>query len=385
MEPFVFNAPTKISFGQGIASLAVDNIREMNGNRILLITDSQLLKTDRINSLVNQWQTQSKVFVFSNVLSDAHLEGVNEAVELGKTKKCDAIIALGGGSVMDTAKVANIVLSLGGEAINHQGMNNLNHRLLPSLAMPTTAGTGAEVSLVAMVKDDKEGKKLLFGSQFLAMDQALLDPELLISLPPRLTAATGMDAVAHCIESLVVEGTRSPLTDCLALEALKRLFVYLPEAKRNGNDLEARSETLIASTMAGMAFSSCGVGIVHALSHAIGGQFTTHHGMTNAVLLPHGMRFNLEFATERYAETARYLKLCQDKDDFTAAQILIESVENLIANLELPQKLRDLFVPELDQNKLQSLVDLAISDPAMIFNTRQATEEDIVKIYEEAY
>ncbi len=385
MDPFVFHTPTKITFGQGVAASACDAIQEIPGCRIVLITDKQLLKTDLVNYLIAQWQAQNHICVFSDVLSDAHLTGVNEAVRLAKNEKCNAIIALGGGSVIDTAKVVNIILTLGGEALDHQGMNNLTSRLLPSVAIPTTAGTGAEVSLVAMIKDDIEGKKLLFGSPFLAADQAFLDPELIVSLPAGLTAATGMDAVTHCIEALVVEGTSSPITDCLALDALNRLFKHLPEAKKDGRNLEARSQTLVASTMAGMAFSSCGVGIVHALSHAIGGQFATHHGMTNAVLLPYGMRFNLGFATKRYAEMARYLKVSDKENDSVAAQKLIDSIENLISDLGLPKNLRSLSVPELDGEKLQQLVALASSDPAMIFNTRQATEKDIVKIYEDAY
>ncbi len=385
MDPFVFQSPTKITFGQGVAASACDFFQERSANKIILITDKQLLKTDLVNYLIAQWQSQSPITVFSDVLSDAHLTGVNEAVRLAKNEKCNAVIALGGGSVIDTAKVVNIVLTLGGDALDHQGMNNLNSRLLPSVAIPTTAGTGAEVSLVAMIKDDKAGKKLMFGSPFVAADQAFLDPELIVSLPAHLTAATGMDAITHCIEALVVEGTSSPITDCLALDALGRLFAYLLEAKNDGRNLEARSQTLVASTMAGMAFSSCGVGIVHALSHAVGGQFATHHGMTNAVLLPYGMRFNLSFATKRYAETARLLKLSDEKNDTLAAQKLIESIENLIVSLGLPNNLRGLSIPKLNQEQLEELVALASSDPAMIFNTRQATEEDIVKIYEDAY
>lgn len=166
VDPFVFHTPTKITFGQGVAASACDTFQEISGNRIILITDKQLLKTDLVNYLIAQWQSQHHISVFSDVLSDAHLSGVNEAVRLAKNEKCTAIIALGGGSVIDTAKVVNIVLSLGGDALDHQGMNNLTSPLLPFVAIPTTAGTGAEVSLVAMVKDDIEGKKLLFGSSF---------------------------------------------------------------------------------------------------------------------------------------------------------------------------------------------------------------------------
>lgn len=385
MDPFVFHAPTKIVFGEGLAISAYDCIQEMNGERIILITDKQLAKTELVSGLISEWESRGNFWVFQDVKSDADLSGIRQAIILAREKKCNGIIAIGGGSVIDTAKVVNIGLALGGDPLDHQGMNNLTHRLLPSVAIPTTAGTGAEVSLVAMVKDETERKKLLFGSQFLAMEQAILDPQLIISLPPRLTAATGMDAVTHCIEALVVEGTRSPLTDSLALSALKILFTFLLQSKNEGTDIEARSQTLVASTMAGMAFSSCGVGIIHALSHAIGGQYATHHGMTNAVILPHGMRFNLSFAAPKYAEAARYLKISKSTNDKVAAEELIEAIEKLIADLELPKNLRGLSVPKLGSDQLDQLVALTSSDPAMIFNTRQATEKDIVGIYEVAY
>ncbi len=385
MDPFVFHAPTKINFGQGIAISAIELLKELGSQRAVLITDKQLVKTDLVKSLIKEWQSQGSLFVFSDVLPDANLTAVNDAARLAKQEKCDGVIALGGGSVMDTAKVVNIILAFGGNALEHQGMNNIASRLLPSVAIPTTAGTGAEVSPVAMIKDDKEGKKLFFGSEFLAMSHAILDPELIVSLPARLTAATGLDAITHCLEALVVEGTSSPFTNALAMDALRMLFNFLPEAKNNCQNMEARSQTLVASTMAGMAFSSCGVGIVHALSHALGGQFSTHHGMTNAVLLPHGMRFNLSFAAQRYAQVARYLKLTENTDDEIAANILIESLEKLIKTLGLPSNLRGLDVPELKSEKLAQLVALASSDPAMIFNTRQATPDDIVEIYRNAY
>ena len=256
---------------------------------------------------------------------------------------------------------------------------------MPSVAVPTTAGTGAEVSLVALVKDESEGKKLLFGSPFLAIDHALLDPILIKTLPPRLTAATGMDAATHAIEAFVAEGTSSPLTDILSLESLRMLFDYLPQATREGDNIEARSQTLVASTMAGMAFSSCGVGIVHAISHAIGGQYGTHHGMTNAVMLPHGMKFNLSFAASRYAQMAHYLKISNSRNDKLAAEALIKAVENLINSIGLPTKLRDLPMPELNSKQLNVLIGLAMSDPAMIFNSRQATDQDIIEIYKQAY
>ncbi len=387
MNPFIFHAPTRITFGEGVAAGAGEIIKESGGSNIFLVTDGRLVETKTVSSLLERWQADKSlsITVFANVLSDANLTAVNQAIELARRAKCNAVMALGGGSVIDTAKVVNIALKFGGDILDYQGINNLSSSLLPSVAIPTTAGTGAEVSLVAMVKDENEGKKLLFASPFLAIDQACLDPTLILTLPPRLTAATGMDAVTHAIEAFTVEHTNSPLTDILSLQSLRMLFTYLPQATRDGNNIEARSQTLVASTMAGMSFSSCGVGIVHAISHAIGGQYGTHHGMTNAVLLPYGMQFNLGFAMSRYAQMARYLNLSQSKSDQSAANALIEAVKKLTGDLGLPEKLRDLPVPEFDSKQLNTLVILAMSDPSMIFNSRQATERDIIEILEKAY
>ena len=235
--------------------------------------------------------------VFSNVPPDSDVDCVDEGATLARQNGCDLIVAIGGGSVMDTAKVINICVSLGGDLLEHQGLNNITGKLLPLIAIPTTAGTGSEVSFVAMVKDHKENKKLMFGSPSLAPDVAVLDPELIISLPAKLTAATGIDAVTHDIECFVAAGTNSVMTDALCLESLLLLNNNLETATINGADMEARSATLVASTMAGMAFTNSGVGIVHALAHSIGAKFGTHHGMTNGVLLPHGMRFNMPNAT----------------------------------------------------------------------------------------
>jgi alcohol dehydrogenase len=387
VNPFVFHAPTRITFGEGVAAGACEIVKGSGGNNIFLVIDRHLAKTQIVSSMLDEWRADKdlSITVFADVMPDTNITAVNQAIEQARAANCNAVIALGGGSVIDTAKVVNIALKLGGNILDYQGMNNLSSPLLPSVAIPTTAGTGAEVSLVAMMKDENEGKKLLFGSPFLAMEQALLDPTLIMTLPPRLTAATGMDAATHAIEAFVAECTNSPLTDILSLESLRMLFTYLPQATKEGSNIEARSQTLVASTMAGLSFSSAGVGIVHALSHAIGGQYATHHGMTNAVMLPHGMKFNLSFAVPKYAQMARYLKLSASSNDKSAASALIEAVEMLVGSLGLPTKLRDLPMPEPDSERLGTLITLAMSDPAMIFNSRQATEEDIIEIYRQAY
>jgi alcohol dehydrogenase class IV len=387
MNPFVFEVPTRIEFGEGLAGSASEVCKRLGAARILIVTDEVLIKNGVVEPVLRSFQEDQSLSttIFTDVPPDSDIKSANKAAALAVKEKCDAVLAVGGGSVLDTAKVVNISLTFGGDVIDYQGMNNLSKRLLPFIAIPTTAGTGSEVSAVAMVKDSGEGKKLLFASRYLAPDASILDPTLLVTLPPRLTAATGLDAVTHCIEAYSVEFTRSPLTDMLCLEGLRLLFEFLPKATKHGDDLEARSNTLIAATMAGMAFTNSGVGVVHALSHATGGQFGTHHGTTNSVFLPWGMQFNLDVVAPRYAAIARYLKLTDDKSDEVASKKLIVGIQQLAQEVGLPSRLRDLGVPALEEAQLENLAYLATTDPAIMFNPKETTVQDIIGIYERAY
>jgi alcohol dehydrogenase class IV len=387
MNPFMFHGPTKILFGEGLALTVPETIKELGGSRVLMVTDAVLLKTGIVDPIKDALSQDGglEVVIFSDVPSDSDVSAVTKGTALGRSHGCNVVLSVGGGSVLDTAKVIDICLTFGGELLEHQGLNNLPTRLLPHIAIPTTSGTGSEVSMVAMVKDAAEGKKLLFGSRFLAPDVAMLDPTLLRTLPPKLTAATGLDAVTHAIEAFSSISTISPITDMLCLEALRMLFEYLPTATGSGDDLEARAHTLVASTMAGLAFTNTGVGVIHALAHATGGQFGTHHGMTNSVFLTHGMTFNLDAVADRYAAISRYLKFSNSNDNEAAARALIERVEKLNQDVGLPRRLRDMGVPALKDKEIADLAELASTDPAIMFNPKEATVEDIIGIYERAY
>jgi alcohol dehydrogenase class IV len=387
MHPFVFEAPTRIEYGEGIAASASEILKGLGASKILIVSDQGLVKSGVIAPILQCFQEDKglSTSVFTDVPADSDVTCVNKAAAQAVADHCDGVLAIGGGSVLDAAKVVNIALTLGGDVLDYQGMNNLTDRLKPMVAIPTTAGTGSEVSAVAMVRDVEEGKKLLYGSRFLAPDVSILDPTLLVSLPPNLTAATGLDAVTHCIEAYSVEMVRSPMTDVLCLEGLRLLFQYLPQATKHGDDLEARSNTLIAANMAGMAFTNLGVGVVHALAHATGGRFGTHHGTTNSVFLPWGMQFNLDVVAPRYAAMARYLRLTDDKNDEIASKTLIDRVKELSSEIGLPSRLRDLGVPVLKQEELENLASLANSDPAIMFNPKETSVQDIIGIYERAY
>jgi len=370
-----------------MSATAPDVIKELGSSKVLVITDSVLLKTGIVGPITDALKQDGslEVAIFSDVPSDSDVDSVKKGTEVGRSLGCNAVLAIGGGSVLDTAKVINICLTFGGDILEYQGLNNLVNKLLPHIAIPTTSGTGSEVSMVAMVKDKTEGKKLLFGSRFIAPDVAILDPALLLTLPPRLTAATGMDAVTHAIEAYSSVAAASPVTDLLCLQALNMLFAYLPTATKSGDDLEARAQTLVASTMAGMAFTNAGVGVVHALAHAIGGQFGTHHGMTNSIFLTHGMNFNLDAIPDRYAQISRSLKFSSSDVNEVAARELIEKVEELNVELGLPRRLRDIGVPVLKQNEIEELAEAASTDPAIMFNPKEASLADIIGLYERAY
>lgn len=397
MQPFTFHTPTKISFGEDTASGVGDTISELGGTAPLLVTDANLQKAGVLRPILEglEYAGVKAPVIFDRVPSDSDIDCVREATEVARNAGCDCVIAVGGGSVLDTAKVANIGLTFDGDLLDFEGMNTLASRLLPMIAIPTTAGTGSEVSAVAMIKDHENQKKLMFGSRFLFPDVAVLDPKLLVSLPAGLTAATGLDALTHAIESFVATTKSSP-SDALCLESMKLIFSNLPRATTHGDDLEARSAMLVGSMMAGLSFTNAGVGIVHALAHALGGKFGTHHGVTNAILLPYGMEFNLETVSDKFEMAYNYLCVVMKEAPAPArewfmnagpntAERLIDAVRKLNQTCELPLRLRDIKVPELSDADLAELGEAAVTDPSLMFNPTPATMEDLIDIIKRAY
>lgn len=352
----------------------------------LIITDKYLLENGITQKVLDGLDDAGiKYHIYSDVPPDSDTECVNKASAYARDNGCDSLIAIGGGSVLDTAKVVNMGMSLDKNIFENQGLNIIQKKLNPLVAVPTTAGTGSEVSFVATIKDARENRKLVFGSRFLAPELAILDPVLTLSLPPKLTAATGMDALTHAIEALACSVTYSPFTESLAIEALRLLLEFLPRATECGEDMEARSNTLIASTMAGVAFTNSGVGIIHALAHATGAKFKTHHGMTNAIYLPHGMRFNKSESKDVYAKVSRALKFSDKESDDKASDLLIEGFEKLMQQLKIPDNLKELGIPDMNEQELESWSGLVLEDPAIMFNPRYATEEDVIEIFKRAY
>jgi alcohol dehydrogenase class IV len=309
-EYFEFTLPTKVVYGIGILNNIGNAVRHFGERRAILVTDEILVKAGPVEKVKKGFEnTQIKIVcMYDKVPPNSTIKTVEDCAELARTHNCDMIIAAGGGSVIDTAKVANILLIKGGNVSDHMGAYLLdkNETLLPAIVIPTTAGTGSEVTKVAVIADPDHDVKLPFAEDQFLPQMAVLDPEMTASMPGKLTAATGMDALTHAIEAYV-DKEWSPASDGLALHAIRLISNNILQACAHPDDMQARGAMLVGSFMAGVAFSHSMVGMVHGISHALGGVYHIPHGLANALVLPEVMEYNLEAETERYADIAMAL------------------------------------------------------------------------------
>ncbi|MEE4358360.1 MAG: iron-containing alcohol dehydrogenase [Desulfococcaceae bacterium] len=309
-EYFEFSLPTKLIYGVGILESIEDAVARFGKRKALLVTDRILLSAGPVDKVKAGFaKTGIEIAcIFDDVPPNSTIKTVEECAALGKKTECDMIIAVGGGSVIDTAKVANLLMVKGGRVQDHMGAYLLDstEQLLPAIIIPTTAGTGSEVTKVAVIADPDNDVKLPFAEEQFLPQLAVLDPEMTVSMPPKLTACTGMDALVHAIEAYV-DKEWSPASDALALHAIKLISENILQACDRPGDLQARGAMQVGSFLAGVAFSHSMVGMVHGISHALGGVYHIPHGLANALILPEVMEYNLESRTERYADVAMAL------------------------------------------------------------------------------
>ena len=309
-EYFEFSLPTKLVYGIGIIGNIGDAFKPYGKRRAILITDEVLAKAGPVDTVKAGFKkTSVKICcTFSKVPPNSTIKTVEQCAALAKKHDCDMVVAVGGGSVIDTAKVANLLAVKGGKLEDHMGAYLLDksEQLLPSIFIPTTAGTGSEVTKVAVIADPDNDVKLPFAEEQFLPQMAILDPEMTVSLPGKLTATTGMDALTHAIEAYV-DKEWSPAADALALHAIKLITGNILQACAKPEDLQARGSMLVGSFLAGVAFSHSMVGMVHGISHALGGVYHIPHGLANALILPEVMAYNLEARIDRYADIAAAL------------------------------------------------------------------------------
>lgn len=386
-EPFFtwVNRP-RIMYSPGLRSEVGYEMGELGGKKVVIYTDKGLVDAGVVEMVAQEVKKSDLelVGIFDKIIQDARIGIINEGAEFYRKNGADSMIAVGGGSVMDTAKAINIMVGEGHDdfqPLAEQGALWEDAKPLPPhIAFPTTAGTGCEVTNAMVVLDVEAKAKLSVTHPYCNSDIAMLDPELTVKLPPKITAFTGMDALTHAIEG-VTSTTAEPIADALGLHAIRLIFKYLPVAVKEPKDITARGHMLIASTLAGMCFVNTMCGGVHACAHALGGIYEIPHGLANAIMLPFVMDFNVEESPERYMMIADAMGIdVSGKEPLGATKEAIQAVRDLKSEIGLTETLKDFNVPQ-DKDKLMPLVELASGDTQAAYNCRQLEEEDIVNLY----
>lgn len=386
-EPFFTwaNRP-RILYKAGVREELGFEMQKLGGTKVVLYTDKGLVQAGVAEMVIEAIQASSLelVGVYDKIVQDARLELINEGAAFYRKCGADCMVVVGGGSVMDTAKAINIMIGGGHEDFSplaeQVGLFEGARPLPPHIAFPTTAGTGAEVTYAMVVFNEIAKAKVAVGHPFCTPDIAMLDPELTVKLPPKITAFTAMDAMTHAIEG-VTTVSANPISDGLGLHAIRIITKYLPEVMKNPGNVDARGYLLIASTMAGMSFINAFTGGVHATAHALGALYGIPHGLANSIMLPHVMTFNLEEKPERFVLIADAMGV--NVDGMTpdqAARSAVQAVKDLQKAVGLTQTLKDCGVPD-DREALQPLIDLAMGDSQLPYNPRDLEEDDVYNLY----
>ena len=387
MKSFQFNTTPGLRFGAEESKNTALEVTRKLGKNILFVTDPGLVKLGLIDDTLAALRSYSEVLVFDSVEADPSLKTLMKCVEVGSEFKATGVIGFGGGSSMDTAKLTALLIGSGEDIHEAWGVANAKGPRLPLALYPTTSGTGSEVTPISIITQDDLEKKGVSSSLILP-DLAILDPLLTIGLPPHITAATGVDAMVHAIESYASKSTNNNLiSKILAKEALRLLGGSIEIAVSNGNDLEARSNMLLGSMLAGSSFGNSPVAGVHALAYPIGGTYHIPHGLSNAIVLPYVLRFNIkdQNAAQLYSEIAPII--FPEMENSTSAQDIstkfIENLSKLSSNLGLEQRLRDVGIPE---NACESMAKDAMKQTRLLINNpKEITENDAYDIYKSAW
>jgi alcohol dehydrogenase class IV len=377
---FSWTGPTKLTVGAGRAAAVADEVKKLGGTRVLLISDPGVEKAGLLESIRGALGSMLRA-TFTDVPQDSGLETVDAATLAGRAAGVDAVVSVGGGSVIDTAKATAICLGEGGKAVDHLGLHMVRRAPLPHVVLPTTAGTGSEVTNTSVIRHSGLRRKVYFLDDKIIPGAAILDPLLTMGLPRGLTASTGMDALTHAIEA-VVSKQANPISEGLALQAIRMIVEHLPACIERPTDLEARVQMQMASSMAGWAFSVAGVGLVHGMSHAVGARCGVPHGTGNGILLPHVMRYNASAAGPKLALVARALGHADGAHDDRLALSAADAVAALLVRIGHPTHLSKVGVGAGD---LDECAALALTDGATMTNPRSVSSvQEIVAVYRQA-
>jgi alcohol dehydrogenase len=369
---FNFSLKTHIHFGMSTTNKIGEEAATIGAHKVLVVTDPGVAEAGLLEPVLNSLQSAGITsIVFADVSSNPAAASVENAAAVARDECCDTVVAVGGGSPIDTAKGVAVVATLGGKVSDYEGWEKISGKPLPVIAIPTTAGTGSEVSYWAVISNLAGRRKMLVGSPKIAPVVALVDPAMTYTLPPSLTAYTGMDALTHAVEAFT-STLSNPISDVLALAAIERIGASLRRAVETPIDGVARSNMMLASTMAAMAFNSADLGAVHCMSEALGGMYDIHHGLANAILLPHVIAFNEPATPHKFGHIAVALG--------TKKSGAAEAVRRLLEKLHFPS-LRQVGISEVD---LPRLAELSSQNISVSSNARSITKEDFLRLFKEA-
>jgi len=386
VEKRVFQMPSKVLFGLGAVENAGEELKGLQAKKALLVTDEIMVKVGIVDKVTGNLDSHGIGYtIYDRVSSEPTLDYIEEGVNLFKDNQCDSIIAVGGGSPIDAAKAIAVMAKNKGSIADYKGLGNLPLPGVPLICVPTTAGTGSEATQFTIITDPVKDEKMLIGSPHLMPDIAVVDPELTLTMPRGLTAATGIDSLTHAIEAYVSVKAQ-PMSDMYALSAVELIAGNLRQAWANGSNLEARSKTMLGALYGGIAFSNSSVALVHGMSRPIGANFHVAHGDSNAALLDVVMEFSLIGNPSRYARLAETMGEPVDGlNTLEKAEAGVAAVKRLVRDVKIPS-LKELGV-EKDKLKelLPKMADEAIASGSPGNNPRQATRDEIMDLYMVAY
>ncbi len=357
-------------------------LRRLSADRVLVVTDKGLVKigtAGKVTAVLDD--AKIDYVIYDGVEPNPTVRIVNEAFEFYRQKACGAIIAIGGGSPIDVAKAVSILSANGGRIEDYNGYNKSKKHGAPIIAVNTTAGTGSECTRAYVVTDEQTKSKMLMVDTNCLAHLALDDPMLMVGMPPSLTAATGIDALTHAIESYICN-THTPYTDALAIESIRLITGALERAVEDGSDMDARTDMCWAEYMAGLSFSNAGLGLVHGIAHQLGGYYNIPHGLANAIMLPRVLEYNRPYCMGRLATVAQAMG--EKVDHMTvdqASKQAIEAVRRLIRAVKIPP----LCETKFDMKDIDVIAEHALLDTATLTNVVRPTKEDVKTIIAKTY
>jgi len=375
---FTYSFPRRIVFGLNSIDNISDEVKALNGRNILVVTDPVIAKTEALAKIEGRLEAAEISFLlYDKVEPEPSLALAEEVAELARGKKVDAVVAVGGGSTMDLGKVAALSVTNSGRVESYVGMNLIKSRSAPLICAPTTSGSGSEVTQFAVLKIGEKKRSII--SRNIVPESVILDPALTVSMPPSITASSGVDALSHAVEA-VLSTDASPLTDALSFQAINLIARNIRTAYREGSNIEARSAMHLAATISGIAFTNARLVVGHSIAHTFAPIFNVPHGQSCAMALPYAMEFYLSTTPERLALIAIAMdESAVGLEADAAAKEAVRIVRKLIEDLEIPLSLKEVGVPE---QKLSMLAELCVKDWPRPNSPRPLTKEAVLEVFE---